>query len=134
MLCIVYFVGVKKKKKKSLWLCLVKKVQQGEVQSPAPGEEQLQAPVPPGGHPAGKQLCKVPKNPDRHQVEQQCAFASMRANGILGCTRQSITSRSREILLLYSIFVRLHLEFCVQFWDPPVHGRHEHTKESPIEG
>lgn len=134
MLYIVYFVGVKKKKKKSLWLCFVKKVQQGEVQSPAPGDEQLWAPVPPGGHPAGKQLCKGPKNLGRHQVEQQCALASVKTNGILGCTRQSITSRSREILLLYSILVKLHLEYCVQFWVFPVQERHEHTEKSPIEG
>jgi len=67
-------------------------------------------------------------------VSQQRALVAKNVNVILGCISQSISNRSREVILsLYSTLVTPHLECCVQFWAPQ-YKRHGHTGENGTKG
>lgn len=53
----------------------------------------------------------------RLSMSQQHALVAKRAKRILGCIKHSMSSWSKEVILLpYLSLVWPHLEYCVQFW------------------
>jgi len=48
-------------------------------------------------------------------MSQQRALVARKVNGILGCIKRSVGSRSREVLL-YSALVTPNPEYCILFW------------------
>jgi len=52
-------------------------------------------------------------------MTRQCTLAAQKASCILGCIKNSMGSRVREVILpLYFALVRPHLKSCIQLWSP----------------
>ncbi|PKU46707.1 hypothetical protein llap_3024 [Limosa lapponica baueri] len=99
--------------------CEPHEVQQGQVQSPAPGLGQ----PPVGGQPQYR--LGIENSPaerdfgvlvdEKVDMNRQCALAAQKANRILGCIKRIVASRLRKVSLpLYFALVTPHLEY----WSP----------------
>jgi len=64
---------------------------------------------------------------EKLDMSRQCVLAAQEVSCILGCTKSSMASRLREVILpLYSTVVRAHLESWVQLWSP------QHTEDMEL--
>ena len=53
----------------------------------------------------------------------QCAQAAKKANQVLGQISRTFSCKTKDVMLqIYKIFVRPHLEYCIEVWNPSFQG------------
>ena len=56
---------------------------------------------------------------DNLRPSKQCSAAAAKANGVLGQISRAVKYRDKKTFMqLYKVYVRPHLEYCVQAWSP----------------
>ena len=97
--------------------CEPRDVQQGQVQGPSSGLVQSQTWIQAGRQVDWEQPCwegLAGTGELKMNMSCQCVLTAWKASHILDYIKRSMARRSREvILLLYSAFMRTHLEYCV---------------------
>ena len=65
----------------------------------------------------------------RLKPSQQCSAAAGKVNGVLGRISRAVQYRDkRTFVQLYKVYVRPHLEYCIQAWSP-YHQAHKDKLE-----
>lgn len=79
----------------------LQKVQQREMQSPTPGRKSPNTLVESGNNWLENNFAEKDLGVliDKLNMSKQCALAAKKTKGILGCITNSVTSRSREVML-----------------------------------
>ncbi|PKU46115.1 synapsin-2- hypothetical protein [Limosa lapponica baueri] len=72
---------------------------------------------------------------DMLNMRQQCALTAKMANDVPGCTRHSIASQLRDVIIpLYTALVQSQLKYCVQFLGTLIEEGDQPIRVCPDEG